>query len=82
MRCIVRLFVLVLLLSACAHSRPSRPPVPSTFEETPVLYPSGDITLGAALLAPRIEGKRPALVIIQGSGDSDRRNAWSRGFAE
>lgn len=48
-----------------------------------VRYPSGEIRLAAELLhLPDLGGPRPGAVVLQGSGDSDRSNGWSRAIAE
>jgi len=56
--------------------------VDGQIREEDVRYPSGDLTLAALLLSPPGPGPRAAAVIIQGSGSSDRTNAWSRDIAE
>lgn len=70
----------VFILTACA--RPTPVLQPTTFHEEDVSYTSGDTQLAAALLIPDGRGPFPAAVIIQGSGDSDRSNAWARSWAE
>lgn len=45
-------------------------------------YHNGDVELAASLLLPARDGPHPAIVIVQGSGTSDRSNRWSRDFAE
>jgi len=47
-----------------------------------VRYPSGDLLLAGALLLPEATGPLPAVVVLQGSGTSDRTNAWARGIAD
>ena len=47
-----------------------------------VRYASGDLTLAALLLVPDSAGPHPAAVILQGSGTSDRTNAWARAIAD
>jgi pimeloyl-ACP methyl ester carboxylesterase len=43
---------------------------------------AGDITIAADLLQPTASAVlRPGVVVIHGSGGSDRRNAWAAGFA-
>lgn len=46
-----------------------------------VRYPSGGVRLAAELMLPQGPGPHPAVVIAQGSGDSDRSNRWSRDTA-
>lgn len=69
-------------LTGCMHVSPKQPPPRTSFSETSVRYPSAGTGLGAALLVPDTGGRRPALVVIQGSGNSDRSNAWARSIAE
>lgn len=48
-----------------------------------VRFPSGDLQLAGDLIRPPgAQGRLPAVVVLQGSGDSDRSNAWSRAIAE
>ncbi len=70
----------VFILTACA--RPTPAVQPTSFQEEDVSYASGDTRLAAALLIPDGRGPYPAVVIIQGSGDSDRSNGWARAWAE
>ena len=53
----------------------------TTYTEQDVTYRNGDVQLAALLLVPDGRGPFPAAVILQGSGDSDRTNAWSRQWA-
>jgi len=48
-----------------------------------VQYRNGDVSLAAELILPEAHSsKLPAVVIIQGSGSSDRSNDWARSIAE
>lgn len=47
-----------------------------------VQYSNGSIALSATLLVPDTEGSVPGVVIIHGSGDSDRENAWTSAYAQ
>lgn len=47
-----------------------------------VRYANGNVALGAELLLPAGDGPFPAAVILQGSGASDRTNAWARGISD
>lgn len=47
-----------------------------------VRFRSGDLTLAALLFVPDGEGSYPGAFLIQGSGPSDRDNAWARAIAE
>ena len=49
--------------------------------EMPIEYKS-DVPLAASLLTPEGKGPFPALVIVQGSGASDRSNGWARDIAQ
>lgn len=62
----------VLLSSAV-----SPPPAPAE-----VAFESGGTTLAASLFLPAGEGPFPGVVLIHGSGDSDRTNLWAAAFAE
>ena len=53
----------------------------TTIDTASVSYEGAAGKLGALLLTPRGAAKRPAVVVIQGSGRSDRTNSWSRGIA-
>lgn len=66
---------ILLLLIAVAPAR-------GAVRETSVTYRSGEIELAAAFLVPEGPGPFPAAVIVQGSGASDRTNAWARAIAE
>jgi alpha-beta hydrolase superfamily lysophospholipase len=55
--------------------------------ETEMRYQNGDVGLAGVLLmpleeGPLEEGKYPAAILLQGSGTSDRSNAWARSIAE
>jgi pimeloyl-ACP methyl ester carboxylesterase len=50
--------------------------------ETEMRYQNGDVGLAGVLLMPLEEGKYPAAILLQGSGTSDRSNAWARSIAE
>lgn len=50
--------------------------------ESSVVYRSGEIELAGLLMVPDRPGPVPAAVIVQGSGESDRSNAWAREFAD
>ena len=69
-------------MALCATLLAAAPHVHGQALERDVRYPSGDLTLAALLLAPPGPGPHPAAVIIQGSGDSDRTNQWSRDIAD
>lgn len=47
-----------------------------------VRYANGSVALAAELLLPAGGGPFPAAVILQGSGASDRTNAWARGISD
>jgi uncharacterized protein len=52
------------------------------FREESVSYRNEDLSLAAALLVPQSEAAVPGVVVLQGSGPSDRTNAWARAIAE
>jgi alpha/beta superfamily hydrolase len=74
------------LFSAVLASNPAfgqnRPPTLNCCTETEMRYQNGDVGLAGVLLMPLEEGKYPAAVLLQGSGTSDRSNAWARSIAE
>jgi len=47
-----------------------------------VTYHQGALTLAAELIVPHSDRPGAAVVIVQGSGRSDRTNRWSRDFAD
>ena len=47
-----------------------------------VTYRSGDVTLAATILLPEGSGPLPGVVIVHGSGTSDRSNAWTSAYAD
>lgn len=54
----------------------------ATTAQEAITYANGSIPLAAELLLPAASGPAPGAVILQGSGASDRSNAWARGIAE
>lgn len=56
-------------------------PVHGAVPDEPVRY-GNSVPLAAAFLRPDVPGPWPAGVIVQGSGVSDRSNAWARAVAE
>lgn len=50
--------------------------------EVPVTYPGRDVSLAGLLLLPEHGNRFPAVVIVQGSGESDRRNGWARAISD
>lgn len=75
--------VAVVALSGCTSSAIEREPrAVFTIEEQSVTYSASDVTLAAALLLPTTATKAPAVVIVHGSGESDRSNKWARSIAE
>ena len=47
-----------------------------------VLFTNGDIELAATLMMPETAVPIPGVVIIHGSGDSDRENPWTSAYAQ
>jgi len=77
----------LLILNLDPLGAQEAPPAPATPAAVPhrsedVRYTNGEIPLAAELLLPEGEGPFPGAVIIQGSGTSDRGNAWARSIAE
>lgn len=52
---------------------------PSTEE---VAFANGDLTLAATLTMPPGPGPHPAVLIVHGSGSSDRSNPWTTAYAD
>lgn len=72
----VSVFLLGLLLTS-----PLQAESPS-YRQEEVEFRNGDVKLAGVLLLPPGPGPFPAAVIIHGSGNSDRRNAWAASIAE
>jgi uncharacterized protein len=71
------LFAFALLL---AGFRPPANPTPYRTEE--ISYANGGITLHASLFVPKAAGRHAAVVILHGSGASDRTNPWTKAYAD
>lgn len=50
--------------------------------EKEMAYANGEVSLAGVLLTPKSGGPFPAVVLLQGSGTSDRSNGWARLIAE
>ena len=68
------LFVLILGIVPTAS-------LAQTHSEVDVSYLSGSTSLAASLLVPEGEGPFPAVVLVHGSGTSDRSNPWTLAYA-
>jgi pimeloyl-ACP methyl ester carboxylesterase len=53
-----------------------------TVERREVTFSNGDVTLAGTVLLPSRDEPVPGVVIIHGSGDSDRGNAWTSAWAD
>jgi uncharacterized protein len=69
----------VVVLAPLFPLSQASPGVSSRSED--VRYPSGELTLAAELLLPESDPPHAAAVVLQGSGDSDRSNAWAAEIA-
>jgi len=47
-----------------------------------VTYANSDVSLSAELMVPDVSRRVPAVVLVHGSGASDRTNSWARAIAE
>jgi uncharacterized protein len=70
----------MLVLAGCASAELTA--VPSTacdfaFRSSEARYQNGDVDLAGEWIRPVSEERAPAIVILQGSGSSDRSNAWA-----
>lgn len=78
--------ILALLLATPLQAQTAAPPAAQAgapaYRTEDVRYPSGTLTLAALLMLPSAPERAPAAVIVQGSGTSDRSNAWARAIAE
>lgn len=52
------------------------------YSEKEMSYSNGEVALAGVLLTPKSGGPFPAVVLLQGSGTSDRSNSWARLIAE
>jgi len=73
------LLSLGISLPVLAHAQ-TPDDAPFTTEE--VTYSSGDTVLAASLLIPPGPGPFPGVVIVHGSGSSDRSNPWTAAYAQ
>lgn len=46
-----------------------------------IAYSNGDVSLAAALILPQGAGPFPGVVLVHGSGSSDRSNPWTSAYA-
>ena len=69
----------VALASSCATAPPAAAPASCSheLETAEAAFANGDIALAGAWITPRGVSRAPAIVILQGSGTSDRNNAWA-----
>lgn len=54
---------------------------PRAVQEEVVTFDNGDLSLAGTLTSPPGEGPFPAVVIVHGSGASDRSNPWTSAYA-
>ena len=59
-------------LDGCGHA----------LDRSEAAYANGEVALAGAWITPRGAASSPAVVILQGSGDSHRGNAWAAQIAE
>lgn len=71
----IRILALVMLCMMPLTGAAARPSVD-------LVYANGSVPLAAELLLPDSAARVPAVVIVQGSGESDRSNGWARSIAE
>ena len=71
MRCLLAILVLWLVLPSGALAR-----------STDVAYENAGVPLAAELIMPDVSHRVPAVVVVHGSGASDRSNSWARAIAE
>jgi len=73
--------VLYMAVSFLFPGSPARASDGDAFTSEEVTYTNGDTRLAATLLSPPGQGPFPAVVIVHGSGSSDRSNPWTAAYA-
>ena len=77
------LVLTLILVAACAQNDP---PVPeaASYDRERVVYASQDVQLSGILWMPRAPGPHPAIVLVDGSGQTtaERLEPWARRFTE
>jgi len=80
------IWILATALWAPAHAQTAKDQPRDTtspqYRMTDVTFHSGDIAIVATLFVPAGEGPWPGAVLIQGAGESSRKNVWSLKIAE
>lgn len=76
-RMTLRLVAAALLVAVGAIAGEAPP-----YTEHEASWTNGDLHLAGVFFRPNGNGPFPAAVLIQGSGQSDRTNAWARSWAE
>lgn len=71
----------LLGLLACAHAHAQSSTVNEAREEI-VELENGDVRIAATLHWPDGQAPAPGVVILHGSGDSDRENPWTRTYVQ
>lgn len=76
------LLAFVVLAALGGPVRADAPACSFRFERHNAIYRNGAVDLSGDWVVPDAPGPRPAAVILQGSGSSDRNNGWAAGIAE
>lgn len=67
------ILALGILTASCVHAQ--------SYTSADVTYSSGSTELAATILTPEGQGPFPAVVLVHGSGSSDRSNPWTAAYA-
>ena len=74
--------ILVSLTAGFVHGQVNNNFASAQYSATDVEFSNKQTKLSGVILAPKNPGKYPGVVIIHGSGSSDRNQSWAKGFAE
>ncbi|HEX9764667.1 MAG TPA: alpha/beta fold hydrolase, partial [Candidatus Acidoferrales bacterium] len=77
----VQVFLIAMFFSGLLAAGISAAEASASVERREAEFTSGDVSLAGVLLIPAGQRNLPGVVIIHGSGASDRSNAWAAGFA-
>lgn len=77
----MQVLFLALLVSSLTPTSVSSADAQGSIDRREVEFANGDVVLAGVLLVPAGGRNLPGVVIIHGSGASDRNNAWAAGFA-
>lgn len=79
---LLRLFLNLFFVLSLSSSLNSQVPKSAAYAESEITFSNREISLAGSLLMPAGAGPFPAVVIIHGSGTSDRGNEWTSAYAK